>query len=55
MTRRQTPMSAVDRSWLRMECPENPMMISAVLVFDQPIALKRLKRTLDERDRKSVV
>ena len=49
MTRRQTPMSAVDRSWLRMECPENPMMISAVLVFDQPIALKRLKRTLDER------
>ena len=49
MTRRQTPMSAVDRSWLRMECPESPMMISAVLVFDQPIALKRLKRTLDER------
>jgi len=49
MTRRQTPMSAVDRSWLRMECPENPMMISAVLVFEQPIALKRLKRTLDER------
>lgn len=45
----QTPMSAVDRSWLRMESPENPMMISAVLVFEQPIALKRLKRTLDER------
>lgn len=32
-----------------MESPENPMMISAVLVFEQPIALKRLKRTLDER------
>ena len=49
MTRRQTPMSAVDRSWLRMESPENPMMISAVLVFEQAIALKRLRRTLDER------
>lgn len=49
MTLRQTPMSSVDRSWLRMESPENPMMISAVLVFEQPIALKRLKRTLDER------
>lgn len=49
MVHRQTPMSAVDRSWLRMESPENPMMISAVLVFDQAIALNRLKRTLDER------
>lgn len=49
MTSTQTPMSSVDRSWLRMESPENPMMISAVLVFEQPIALRRLKRTLQER------
>lgn len=42
-------MSAVDRSWLRMECAENPMMISAVLIFEQPIALTRLKHVLSER------
>ncbi|MDX1756964.1 MAG: wax ester/triacylglycerol synthase family O-acyltransferase [Marinobacter sp.] len=44
-----TPMSAVDRSWLRMESVENPMMISAVLSFDQPIPIKRLKRVLSDR------
>ncbi|CAN0562522.1 unnamed protein product, partial [Ectocarpus sp. 12 AP-2014] len=49
MSQSKTPMSAVDRSWLRMDSPTNPMMISAVLVFDQPIAINRLKRTLNER------
>jgi len=49
MTLNQTPMSAVDRSWLRMESPENPMMISAVLIFEQPLSINRLKQTLDER------
>ena len=49
MTSSATRMSAVDRSWLRMECPENPMMIAAVLVFEQPISLARLKRVLSER------
>ncbi len=44
-----TPMSAVDRSWLRMESVENPMMISAVLSFDQAIPINRLKRVLSER------
>ncbi|XKG39621.1 wax ester/triacylglycerol synthase family O-acyltransferase [Marinobacter sp.] len=42
-------MSAVDRSWLRMESSENPMMIAGVLVFEQPIPLARLKRVLSER------
>jgi WS/DGAT/MGAT family acyltransferase len=32
-----------------MDTPENPMMISAVLVFESPIPVKRLKRTLEER------
>lgn len=49
MLPKRTPMSSVDRSWLRMDTPENPMMISAVLAFDQPIPIKRLKRTLEER------
>jgi diacylglycerol O-acyltransferase / wax synthase len=46
---RTIPMSSVDRSWFRMESPENPMMISAVLIFEQPLSVSRLKRTLDER------
>ncbi|MCH8499126.1 MAG: wax ester/triacylglycerol synthase family O-acyltransferase [Marinobacter sp.] len=45
----RTPMSAVDRSWLRMESVENPMMISVVLAFDQAIPIPRLKRVLSER------
>ncbi|MEX2476424.1 wax ester/triacylglycerol synthase family O-acyltransferase [Marinobacter sp.] len=49
MSASKTPMSAVDRSWLRMDSPTNPMMICAVLVFEQPIVINRLKRTLNER------
>ena len=49
MSSKETPMTAVDRSWLRMETVENPMMISAVLVFEQPIHLPRLKRVLTDR------
>lgn len=45
----QTPMSGVDLSWLRMDTPENPMMISSVLIFDAPIAIADLKRVLNER------
>ncbi|MGQ7276169.1 wax ester/triacylglycerol synthase family O-acyltransferase [Marinobacter sp. V034] len=47
MTR--TRMTAVDRAWLRMESTENPMMIGVVLVFDQPISLKRFRHLLEER------
>jgi diacylglycerol O-acyltransferase len=49
MSSKETPMTAVDRSWLRMETVQNPMMISAVLVFEQPIHLPRLKRVLTDR------
>lgn len=49
MSPKQTQMAAVDRSWLRMDTPSNPMMISAVLVFDKPIAINRLKLLLRER------
>lgn len=49
MLPKRTPMSSVDRSWLRIDTPENPMMISAVLAFDQPIPMKRLKRIFEER------
>ncbi|WP_297790759.1 wax ester/triacylglycerol synthase family O-acyltransferase [uncultured Marinobacter sp.] len=49
MSQSKTAMSAVDRSWLRMDSPTNPMMIAGVLIFDQPISIKRLKRILQER------
>lgn len=49
ITAYQAPMSSVDRSWLRMESAENPMMISAVLIFEQALSIRRLKRLLDER------
>lgn len=49
MTPSRTPMSAVDRAWLRMESSENPMMIGAVLVFDDVISLSRFRRVLEER------
>ena len=48
-TTSQTPMSGVDLSWLRMDTPENPMMISSVLMFETPIAIPELKRVLTER------
>ena len=49
MNSQSSRMAAVDRSWLRMECTENPMMISAVLIFEQPVAMAKLKRVLSER------
>mgnify|MGYP003637590738 FL=1 len=49
MSPKRIPMAAVDRSWLRMDTPSNPMMISTVLVFDKPIAINRLRHLLNER------
>ncbi len=49
MSPQRAAMSSVDRSWLRMDTPENPMMISTVLMFEKPIDITRLKRTLEER------
>jgi len=49
MSSEMTPMSSVDHAWLRMDSPENPMMICGVLMLEEPIALDRLKRVLEER------
>lgn len=49
MSPKQTPMSAIDRAWLRMDTPENPMMICGILALDRSISINRLKRTLEER------
>lgn len=49
MARNRSAMSSVDTAWLRMESPANPMMIGAVLIFDQPIPLDGLRELLTER------
>lgn len=43
------PLSAVDYAWLRMDDPTNLMMISGVLVFDEPLALDKVKAVVAER------
>ncbi|MCC6869780.1 MAG: wax ester/triacylglycerol synthase family O-acyltransferase [Burkholderiales bacterium] len=42
-------MSAVDTAWLRMDRPQNLMMICGVLLFRKRIALARLRRLVAER------
>ena len=42
-------MSRVDTAWLRMERPTNPMMITGVLMFSEPMSLARLKRVIEQR------
>lgn len=49
MKQPNTPMSSVDKSWFRMESPGNPMMIGAVLVFENPIPITAFRRLLEER------
>ena len=46
---RRESMSRVDTAWLRMERPTNPMMITGVLMFDEPITLARLKKVVEKR------
>ena len=46
---RREAMSRVDTAWLRMERPTNPMMITGVLMLDEPMTLERLKRVIRSR------
>ncbi|MCF7220289.1 WS/DGAT/MGAT family O-acyltransferase [Marilutibacter chinensis] len=43
------PMSKVDTAWLRMERRSNPMMITGVLMFAEPLSLDALRRLVGER------
>lgn len=47
--RKRIPLSSVDAAWLRMEDPTNLMMVTGVLMFDQPLDYERLKATLEQR------
>ncbi|HST45286.1 MAG TPA: wax ester/triacylglycerol synthase domain-containing protein, partial [Luteimonas sp.] len=42
-------MSKVDTAWLRMERATNPMMITGVLMFDEPMSHARLKQVIARR------
>ena len=42
-------MSRVDTAWLRMERPTNPMMITGVLMLDEPMTLAALKQVIKQR------
>lgn len=42
-------MSNVDTAWLRMELPNNLMMITGVFVFDEPLDFERFRATLEQR------
>ena len=46
---RREPMSRVDTAWLRMERATNPMMITGVLMFAEPMSLKALKQVVRQR------
>ncbi|MGH8077337.1 MAG: WS/DGAT/MGAT family O-acyltransferase [Lysobacter sp.] len=46
---RRESMSRVDTAWLRMERPTNPMMITGVLMFAEPMAIEKLKRVVKQR------
>lgn len=46
---RREPMSRVDTAWLRMERPTNPMMITGVLMFDEPMSLQVLRQVVKKR------
>ena len=46
---RREKISAVDTAWLRMDRPDNLMMICGVLTFRDRIELRRLRKTVEQR------
>src|SRR5207253_2843429 len=43
------PLSSVDAAWLRMEDPTNLMMVTGVLLFEEPLDFSRVRATLERR------
>src|ERR1700724_2944061 len=43
------PMSNVDAAWLRMEDPTNLMMVTGILVFEEPLDPRRVRAVLENR------
>ena len=47
--KRTESLSSVDVAWYQMEDPTNLMMITGLIVFDEPIDYERLRATLETR------
>ena len=45
----RSPLANVDASWLRMDEPANPMVVTGVLVLDTPVSVQRLRTLLRQR------
>lgn len=48
-TSSRVKISAVDTAWLRMDRPQNLMMITGVLLFGERVTLTRLRKVVGER------
>ena len=48
-TSSRVKISAVDTAWLRMDRPQNLMMITGVLLFGERVTLTRLRKVVSER------
>ena len=48
MTGRE-PMSSVDRAWLMMDDPANPMVINGFWIFEEPLQYEHVLAVLEER------
>ncbi len=43
------PMSSVDRAWLMMDDPTNPMVINGFWIFEEPLLYEQVLAVLEER------
>ena len=48
-TKQSERLASIDTAWLRMEDPTNLMMVTGMLVFDQPLSFARLRQTIAQR------
>ena len=46
---RREPMSSVDRTWLLMDDPTNPMVINGFWIFEEPLQYEHVLAVLEER------
>ena len=46
---RREPMSSVDRAWLMMDDPTNPMVINGFWIFEELLQYEHVLAVLDER------
>ncbi|MCE7875367.1 wax ester/triacylglycerol synthase family O-acyltransferase, partial [bacterium CPR1] len=46
---RTIPLTNADAAWLHMEEPNNPMMVTGMFLFDQPVDHEWLRFTLERR------